>query len=451
MTQSVGKIATKSSEPGLIEQIDIFSNKTGKSVSLANGLISFTYVESIMNDTIKVNLSFIDSGNTIDNKNIIEGLPLVGQERVILKFTDNNKNTLGGQPELVLYVNKITPTDSKTQKSIISLELVSKESILNQKIRITKRLDGKISDHVKTILTSQDYLKTEKKVEVEDTINNFNFFGNNKKSFYTINWLSKKGVSAKSQKLGTSAGYFFYETSEGFFFKSIDGLLEQEAKTKLIYNETPDSFGKNIPEGYDQKVLKFNKNNNVNVQDKLKMGTFSNRTVLFDPFTCYYEVKAPITNETEDSLKMGGKELPLGEENRNKEFDIPGKNKDFSRTQYFLLDKGTAPTGNSDQQIEKSAEENFEYGQIANQSMMRYNQLYSMRASITIAGNFSLHAGDAIHVDSPGLEKKNTSDIDRRDGGLYIITDICHKIDSQGTFTQCNLVRDSFGRKPPKR
>ena len=181
MTQSVGKIATKSSEPGLVEQIDIFSNKTGKSVSLANGLISFTYVESIMNDTIKVNLSFIDSGNTIDNKNIIEGLPLVGQERVILKFTDNNKNTLGGKPELVLYVNKITPIDSKTQKSIIALELVSKESILNQKIRITKRMDGKISDHVKTILTSQDYLKTQKKVEIEDTINNFNFFGNNTK------------------------------------------------------------------------------------------------------------------------------------------------------------------------------------------------------------------------------------------------------------------------------
>ena len=47
------------------------------------------------------------------------------------------------------------------------------------------------------------------------------------------------------------------KTSEGFFFKSIDGLLEQEAKTKLIYNETPDSFGKNIPEGYDQKILKI--------------------------------------------------------------------------------------------------------------------------------------------------------------------------------------------------
>ena len=143
MAQSVGKIATKSSEPGLIEQIDIFSNTTGKSVSLTNGLVSFTYVESIMNDTINVNVTFLDSGNSIDNKNIVEGLPLVGQEKVVLKFSDNNKNTLGDKPELVLYVNKITPTDSKVQKAIISLELVSKESILNQKIRITKRLDGK--------------------------------------------------------------------------------------------------------------------------------------------------------------------------------------------------------------------------------------------------------------------------------------------------------------------
>jgi len=449
----MAQIATKLSDPTQsFQQVTLHSNKNpGDTVGILDGIVDFQYFESIMSDTIRVNLIFGDSGNSINDKNILEGLPLVGQERVEIKFTDNANNVIGDKPKLILYVNKITPIDNKTQKSLVGLELVSKEFIMNEKVRITKRMDGKVSDHIKTILTSQDYLKTEKKVEIEDTINNFNFFGNNKKSLYTINWLSKKGVSAKSQKLGTSAGYFFYETSEGFFFKSIDGLLEQEAKTKLIFNETPDSFGKNIPEGYDQKVLQFNKNNNVNVQDKLKMGTFSNRTVLFDPFTCYYEVKAPITDETEDSLKMGGKELPLGEKNRNKEFDIPGANKDFSRTQYFLLDKGTAPTGDANQQIEKSGEENFEYGQIANQSMMRYNQLYSMRASITIAGNFSLHAGDAIHVDSPGLEKKNTSDIDRRDGGLYIITDICHKIDSQGTFTQCNLVRDSFGRKPVSR
>ena len=442
------KVATKSSDPSILETLTIYSNvNPSDTVSLADGILELNYIESIMNDTIKVNLSFVDTGASINDKTVIEGLPLVGQEKVVLKFRDNNKNVLGDKPELVLYVNKITPAADKSQKSIVGLELVSKEYILNEKIRVTKRMDGKVSDHIRTILTSQDYLKTEKKVDIEDTINNFNFFGNNKKSLYTINWLSKKGVSAKSQKLGTSAGYFFYETSEGFFFKSIDSLLDQEPKTKMIYNETPDTRGSNIPEGYDQKILRFQKSNAVNVQEKLKMGSYSNRVVLFDPFTCFYEVKTNDTDRTQDSLKKGGKELSLSE-SRNKEFDIPGNNKEFSRTQYFLLDKGTAPTGNADQQIEKSGEENFEYGQIANQSMMRYNQLYAMRASITIAGNFSLHAGDAIFIDSPGLQKKNTSDVDRRDGGLYIITDICHKIDGTGTYTQCNLARDSFGRKP---
>tara|TARA_R100000805_G_C3605957_1_gene106402 strand:+ start:26 stop:1372 length:1347 start_codon:yes stop_codon:yes gene_type:complete len=442
------KVATKSSDPSILETLTIHSNvNPSDTVSLADGILELNYIESIMNDTIKVNLSFVDTGASINDKTVMEGLPLVGQEKVVLKFRDNNKNVLGDKPELVLYVNKITPGLDKAQKSVVGLELVSKEYILNEKIRITKRMDGKLSDHIRTILTSQDYLKTEKKVDIEDTINNFNFFGNNKKSLYTINWLSKKGVSAKSQKLGTSAGYFFYETSEGFFFKSIDSLLDQEPKTKMIYNETPDTRGSNIPEGYDQKILRFQKSNAVNVQEKLKMGSYSNRVVLFDPFTCFYEVKTNDTDRTQDSLKKGGKELSLSD-SRNKEFDIPGNNKEFSRTQYFLLDKGTAPTGNADQQIEKSGEENFEYGQIANQSMMRYNQLYAMRASITIAGNFSLHAGDAIFIDSPGLQKKNTSDVDRRDGGLYIITDICHKIDGTGTYTQCNLARDSFGRKP---
>ena len=442
------KVATKSSDPSILETLTIYSNvNPSDTVSLADGILELNYIESIMNDTIKVNLSFVDTGASINDKTVIEGLPLVGQEKVVLKFRDNNKNVLGDKPELVLYVNKITPAADKSQKSVVGLELVSKEYILNEKIRITKRMDGKLSDHIRTILTSQDYLKTEKKVDIEDTINNFNFFGNNKKSFYTINWLSKKGVSAKSQKLGTSAGYFFYETSEGFFFKSIDSLLDQEPKTKMIYNETPDTRGSNIPEGYDQKILRFQKSNAVNVQEKLKMGSYSNRIVLFDPFTCFYEVKTNDTDRTQGSLKKGGKELSLSD-SRNKEFDIPGNNKEFSRTQYFLLDKGTAPTGNADQQIEKSGEENFEYGQIANQSMMRYNQLYAMRASITIAGNFSLHAGDAIFIDSPGLQKKNTAEVDRRDGGLYIITDICHKIDGTGTYTQCNLARDSFGRKP---
>ena len=432
------QIVSKSAEASFIDRIDIISNKDpSKTVSVANGTIRLMYYESILQDTIRATVTFADTGNAIDNKTALEGLPIVGQEKVQIKFKDNNDETL----DLVLYVNKVTPLSDDTTKSMVQLDLVSKEYILNEKIRLNTRFDGKISDHIRKILTDQNYLATEKNVDIEETTNTYNFIGNNKKPYYAMNWLSKKSVPNLTGAKGNTAGYFFYETAEGFKFKSIDSMLGQEKKKSIIYNQTPDSRGANLPSGYDAKALDYSKDNRVDVQEKLQMGAFSTRTVLFDPFTCYYEVITPNAKEKEKSLKLGGKELPV----LNPEFNRDGRNKDFSRTTYMLLDKGTLPTGDTKQQIEKSRDENFEPKDILNQAIMRYNQLYSIKTTITIAGDFSLHAGDAIFVDAPELATE-TKNVSKENGGLYIIADLCHYISTKETYTKLNLVRDSFGR-----
>jgi len=432
------QIVSKSAEASFIDRIDIISNKDpSKTVSVANGTIRLMYYESILQDTIRATVTFADTGNAVDNKTALEGLPIVGQEKVQIKFKDNNEETL----DLVLYVNKVTPLADDTTKSMVQLDLVSKEYILNEKIRLNTRFDGKISDHIRKILTDQNYLATKKKLDIEETTNTYNFIGNNKKPYYAMNWLSKKSVPNLSKAKGNTAGYFFYETAEGFKFKSIDSMLSQEKKKSIIYNQTPDSRGVNLPSGYDAKALDYSKDNRVDVQEKLQMGAFSTRTVLFDPFTCYYEVLTPNAKEKEKSLKLGGKELPV----LNPEFNRAGQNKDFSRTTYMLLDKGSLPTGDTKQQIEKSREENFEPKDILNQAIMRYNQLYSIKTTITIAGDFSLHAGDAIFMDAPELAPE-TKDVSKENGGLYIIADLCHYISTKETYTKLNLVRDSFGR-----
>jgi hypothetical protein len=432
------QIVSKSAEASFIDRIDIISNKDpSKTVSVANGTIRLMYYESILQDTIRATVTFADTGNAIDDKTALEGLPIVGQEKVQIKFKDNNDQTL----DLVLYVNKVTPLADDTTKSMVQLDLVSKEYILNEKIRLNTRFDGKISDHIRKILTDQNYLATKKKLDIEETTNTYNFIGNNKKPYYAMNWLSKKSVPNLSKAKGNTAGYFFYETAEGFKFKSIDSMLSQEKKKSIIYNQTPDSRGTNLPSGYDAKALDYSKDNRVDVQEKLQMGAFSTRTVLFDPFTCYYEVLTPNAKEKEKSLKLGGKELPV----LNPEFNRTGQNKDFSRTTYMLLDKGTLPTGDTKQQVEKSKEENFEPKDILNQAIMRYNQLYSIKTTITIAGDFSLHAGDAIFMDAPELAPE-TKDVSKENGGLYIIADLCHYVSTKETYTKLNLVRDSFGR-----
>ena len=443
------KITSKSADATFINRLDIVSNKSGESVSVLNGILNLMYYESILQDSVRATVTFVDAGNTIENKTALDGLPIVGQEKVFLKFTDNNENILdfGDVKTNHLYVNKVTPISDDTTKSMVQLDLTSKEFIMNEKIRLNTRFDGKVSDHISKILTDKSYLATQKTVDIEPTSNNYNFIGNNRKPYYTMNWLSKTAVSSENQKKNSSAGYFFYETSEGFKFKSIDGLLSQEKKRSIIYNQSPDSRGANIPEGYDMKALEYRKDNNIDVQNKLQLGAFSTRTVLFDPFNCYYEVITPSAEQKKNAYKTAGKDLPQ----LNAEFERPGNNKEFSRTTYMLLDKGTLPTGSGkgkdQEQIAKSAEQNFEPKEILNQAIMRYNQLYSQKTTITIPGDFSLHAGDVIFVDAPQLETETKNDeVNKESGGLYIISDLCHYISVNETYTKMNLVRDSFGR-----
>jgi hypothetical protein len=428
---------SKKGESGNIKKLSIASNKSGQS-DISNGIVELRYYESILQETVRVQLQFVDTGNSVNGKTVIEGLPLVGTEKTKVIIEDNNKNELS----LDLYVNAVTPVQETTQQNLVNLSLVSKEHILNQRVRVNTRFDGKISDHVRKILTNANFLASSKDLDIEETQNNYNFLGNNKKPFYTCTWLAKKGVPNITSP-GKTAGYFFYETSKGFNFRSIDKLLEQTPKRKLIFNETPDARGANIPFGYDGKILELESDNNINVQSKDEIGAYSTRIVLFDPFNCKYEIIKPRSEETEKSLKLAGKELPVF----NSEFNS-GRQDNFTRTTYMLIDRGSVPSGKTEDQINKSKEPNFDPKNILNQSTMRYNQLFTIKKTITIPGDFSLNAGDVIFVDIPevSVDKKNQKP-NSETGGLYIIADLCHFVSTQYCLTKLNLVRDSYGRK----
>tara|TARA_B100000035_G_scaffold84356_1_gene70899 strand:- start:1825 stop:3138 length:1314 start_codon:yes stop_codon:yes gene_type:complete len=418
--------------PSTVSKLKVLSNKqTDKSVDLTNGLVRLMYYESILQDTVKSEIVFADTGNSIDDKSVLEGLPLVGTEDVELEFKDNNDTTL----KINLNVNKVTPVNEESTSSMVRLDLVSEEFLRNEggSSRLNVRFDGKISDHIRRILT--DFLKTEKKLDIEETSNNYNFIGNNRKPYYVLNWLSKASIPTVAGEKGKTGGFFFFETSEGFKFKSIDGLFKQKQKKSLIYNLTTD-----LPAGYDTKVLDFQGDNLIRSQEKLKIGAYGTRLVVFDPFNCFYEVIEQTANDSKDGTELAAKELPK----LNDKFESDSK---FTRTTYRLIDTGTLPSGTTQQQIDKSTEQNFELQKIMNQTIRRYNQLFTGMQTVTIPGDFSLHAGDTLFLDTPGLRPKKEDKLNKEYGGLYIIADLCHYISPEETYTKLNLVRDSFGRK----
>ena len=189
------------------------------------------------------------------------------------------------------------------------------------------------------------------------------------------------------------------------------------------------------------KILDYNVDSAVsNISKKMKMGLYNTKIIKFDPFTCYYE---SIIKQSSDSYETGGKNLPKLNDNEfpNKETNAPTK------TTYVLVDTGSLPTGNTQQQISKSQNKNLEETDILNQSTMRYNNLFAAKVSITIPGLFKLSAGDTIFIDSPKIENSENPDVNQQYGGKYLIADICHYITQRETYTSANLVRESFGRQ----
>ena len=441
-------ILSRQSTPATINQATVYSNTSGDSVGLQNGVFNLTYYESILQDSIHATFTYIDSGTVNGNfggKNAVDGLPIKGSEEFTLSFTDNLDNKLEFKGANSLFVNNVTPLLDETTKSMTQLHLVSKEYILNEKVRINSRLDGLVSEHIQKILTEEKYLNTKKDVDIEETILQINETPKNKKPFYIMNELSKKGVSAENQKLGKSAGYFLYETFEGFKFKSIDGMLSQDPVLRVLYNETSAQGAAEMPAGYDVKALTYERYNLVNVQKKLAIGAFTSRVLTFNPFTFSFDVANPQSFLFENDYKMGGEELFK----LNEEFNSKKAKGDFSITSMKMMGVGGLQIGDTETQLSKSKEVDFTVDQILNQSFMRYNQLFTSQVSITIPGDFSLHAGDAIVVDAPVVETDTKNDdLNEQSGGLYIISDLAHYVTPHETFTKLNLIRDSFGTKP---
>ena len=470
------QISSRATGPGNIKSIAIVSNtqssKTFDLVSLGAPVV-FKYYESLLQDVIYATVTYVDGG-TLPGGTAVADLPITGSETVKIVFEDVNEEEL----EVDLLINKVTEVYEDSGKSMVTLEMNSKELFDNDKIRLNTRLDGKISNHIKTILTDQEYLATEKEIHIEDTDNDYNKILNNKKPFYMMNYFSTLAIpSSNSDAEKNSAGYLLWETSKGFHFRSVDWLLNKDTNPKkksIIYNETPDAGGIDIPAGYDMKALAFEKDNRNDIKSKLDQGTYSNRLITFNPFNCFYEVTYPNADNTgpsgggdgapgsQKNTKHAGESLPVL--NPKIKSAKGGKN-DFSRTTFKLLDVGTLPAGSGGERESdpkdqgqlgpdgvNAKKENANPAKTLNQAIMRLNQLNTFKISITIPGDFTLHAGDAVFVNSPKLDStktgsKNQDSVDDQSGGLYIIRDLCHYMTSEETYTQLNVVRDSFGQK----
>jgi hypothetical protein len=435
MTYQTPNLAAQTSN---ITRFEIIPNK-GRKLDVSLGSVQLQYYESILDNTIRVTAVLVDSGERYegDSSSALEmnDLKLTGGEQVELEMMDNYEQKLKFSGNTQLRVKSIRDI-VEGNVSTYMIDLWSKECLDNELVetRVTKRYDGKISDSIRSILTNA--LKTPKTIDADETENLFSFLGRSEKPFYKCTWLAKRSIPTGFK--GKSAGYLFYETSQGYKFRSIDKLFQEKYKRRLIFTRTP-----YLPEGYDAKILKFSFDSTIDVEQALVSGSLF-RTEL--RATNFYDNK-PRRNETSHTAQenvetMGGKEHPTIAADQNLQ--------DKSTRVVVRYDKkGVLPPGkNLEEQLTKSKENDYDIDAIIRQATMRYNQLFTQKLSITIPGDFGLNAGDLVYCDFPEITRKTMKSVSHRKGGLYMIVDLSHLITTNKTFTKLNLVRESIGRKP---
>jgi hypothetical protein len=445
-----------STRTGNIREFKIFQAKNGGNSADASGVVvDIKYYENILSNTVSLSAIITETGESQDkklgNKGMLDGLPIRGGEPATIVIEDHEGNKLEFKNDSKLYVNRIRNVIPGTQKDVYSLDFSSRELFANEQSRVVKRYDGKVSENVKKILeeaTSGSVgIKTKKTVTVDDS-NSYNFIGNDKKPFYVCTWLASKAAPDSKEKGGT-AGYLFYETHDGFNFRSIDLLFQQEPKGNYLYSNTDEK-----PQEYSGKIITYDINRDIDLQNNLLMGTYSNRTLFFDFYAMNYQVRNfNVDSSGPAKSKEGGSKNKIVTGGKD---DIDSVADEFrqpiSRLMNKVLDVGTLPSGKDiDEQLKKwkdnPEQATFDAADIMVQSLMRYNQLFSIKINIMIAGDFSLRAGDLIHCEFPELSVDPNTKVNRRSGGIYMIASLCHNITPRETYTSLTLVRDTFGRK----
>lgn len=421
-----------------ITLFEIFSNYNGSSINLENANPIVHYYESILDTTVRATVTLTDTGyrNTQEQGTIYEagGINLNAGEFVHFKAYDINGNELSFTDKNKLRVLGGNVNDS-VNKSIFNLNLTSAE-YFDQTKWIEKVYHGKIDETITNIL--KEYVATEKNLDIDPTLNTYYYNATSEHPFHVCKFLASRSIPELPNSKDNLAGFFFFETADGYKFKSIDRLLQQSPKRFLKYDEL---IG-NDAVGFDGKILSYSFDQTSNLKSILQTGSlWSVELRSFDPFSpgnSYTKNVFDHTNQfNSNGFNAGAEKIKYGSDQTL-----------ISKYWFSFGDKGIKASGTIDQQLEKKNEVNYDVNAILRQAHMRYNNLFTIKLSVIIPGDLSLRAGDLVDCTFPQPSGASLQEASYKKSGIYMITDLCHRITKSGCYTSMNLVRDSIGKRP---
>ena len=379
---------------------------------ITRGVIAIDYYESLESPSISMTITFIDVDQVIGREGITGGEYI----DVTVKPVDSDEFKITSKKHKMM-LNSVRNMTTESNKQVATLEFVSVETIVNETARVTRRFTGNITQIVKELLKDKKGVQTNKNLDSDDATNSYTFIGNLKRPFDTIQWLCPKAQASKE-----GFGFLFYETIEGYHFRSIQSLLEQEP---IPYQQSDRPIEGN-------KILQNNLNQTNDIGMNCRMGMYANKTIYID-----------IEEQTTEVVDYKIEELKL-----KKSPTLPSKLDTFpTRLMLRVDDVGVAQVGAAKSDVQPKSQ----LAKYQNKSYIRNNLLFSQSLSISIPLNINLQAGLVIEVKFPLKNEDGSSSTDKYGNektddpsGRYLISQLRHLMAGGRAETQLTLIRDVF-------
>ena len=420
--------------------------------------------ESINDSVLSGRLTLTDGASVLDD------LPLTGHE--LLEFSlytpgmspSDLDNPIGfdftsesGHPMFVYNITNIISPNPGVK--IYTLEFCSREEIRNSQRKIGRAFTGSVDAIVLNILRSD--LKSKKNLFFEPTKGVNKYVMPKLAPFESIKFMQSEAISSNNVD---SSGYFFYETSQGFNFKSLEGMISKGKKggeyRKPIakYTNTPvtqsgklyDKDAPNITKVYEFKII-----NRFNSLHNIREGVYASRLVTYNAFNKQFKeldfeyLDSFVKQRHVGQVKQTSVSNPVTGFMPIFNYEEGKAMSQFPEGKYMF--ESSTQGMHDTPQTKKDNSLSFGPPDIENTLQKAISQKHAYNSfviELNVPGNTGISAGDVISFETTTFAGQGNKEaqIDPYLSGNYLVTSVRHLILVEKHVTLLTCAKDSLGQ-----
>lgn len=360
-----------------------------------------------------------------DSNNLFTTLNMHGNEFISLSFSTPGRMQ---RYEKIFRIYKVSDYSLRgTSNAQFKIHFCSEEFLLNQQYYISKSFkETRLSDVVRII--ARNFLKIpvtklpDERIEESTVLLNPDknpLIVPNLKPFEAINWISSFALS----KADLSPGFFFFETINGYSFKSMSSLYNASTKKTIFYSPKNDDARESVGLRHD-KLDEMQFKQVFDVLDNINNGAYASELLKLDVL------------------------------NRSTEYEQFGVNSGSYKTlnEYLPYNLAKNRLGNALNQASAYVRmfPKFQDNLASQWLLMRASRLALLnntRLNVDIPGDSSLSIGDVVAVNIPKNNAQTDGaniELDPIMSGRYLITGLRHQLKDNKYFCHAQLCKDSI-------